>query len=121
MALLSLSAFLAEGAWALSCSPPIAACEAGMDACASTPSADSPEPAPAAHHGSPSSEGTRQVPSDSPACPMMVAAGACGVAALPAAALTARPDVVQQNLVLPPFDRTPDRIAVAAHFRPPRA
>jgi hypothetical protein len=52
---------------------------------------------------------------------MMVAAGACAVAALPAVALTARPELVPQRRVLPSFDRTPDRIAVAAHFRPPRA
>jgi hypothetical protein len=51
---------------------------------------------------------------------MAMAAG-CAVAAVPAVAAVTQPEIVQQDLVLPSFDRTPDLLVIAGPFRPPRA
>jgi hypothetical protein len=123
LALLALSAFVAESAWALVCAPTMQACEAGMDACVSevAPSADSGMHLGATHHGGTSPGDSHSAPSDAPVCPMAMAAGGCATAALPAASIVAQPEIVQHDAVLPVFDRTPDLLVVAAHFRPPRA
>ncbi len=123
LALLSLSTFIAESAWALVCSPGVMACEAGVETCAAG-MAMHPErgshPAPS-HYPAPPAEHSQHAPSGAPACPMAFASGSCAVAALPSLAVDARPEAAGHQSVLPSFDRTTALLVVSGHFRPPRA
>lgn len=110
LALVALSAFIAESAWALVCHPGMGACEAGMEMCP-----------PEAQHEAPSPDGSGRAPSHAPVCPMAMASGGCAVVAMPAAAVAAQPEIVQSYPTLPSLDRTPDLLIVAVPFRPPRA
>lgn len=122
LALIALSAFLAESALALVCAPTMQACEAGMEACASEtgPLTDFDAHAGAGHQSTPASHDSQSAPSDAPICPMAVAASGCVATALPAGG-TIEPESVQHDVVLPSVDPAPDFVIVGGHFRPPRA
>lgn len=121
-ALLALSAFLVDSAWALACSPRMAECGAGMEMCADEAAASAHSgDAAAAHHSSPTTDHTQGAPSDAHPCPMALMSGGCVVAALPAPTVLTQTVVAQTVVVLPSLDQTPDLLVVAGHFRPPRA
>ena len=123
LALFTLSALVAESAWALVCVPATVACEADMAACAADAGAMTHAGGTAsdAHHPAPPSDDSSGAPMDAAGCPMAMAAGGCATVALPAIAVAAQPEIVQPDALRAPTSRTPDLLVVAAHFRPPRA
>lgn len=111
VALLSLSASVAEGLWASSCaSPAPGAAMAGMDMSVSMPMD--------AGHSAPGGQEQR---SDDPACPLPALLGAgCLVASLPAT--TVRVELPASEVRDVPAARSTlvDRLPVTGLFRPPQ-
>lgn len=120
LALITLSAFLAESAWALLCPPGME-----MGGSAAGVVADAGAHTGGTHHSAPAPDHSDHAPSDSsdsPGCPPgMASAGTCGSGALPAATAVARAPAAEQTTPLLLSDHTPDLLLVAGHFRPPRA
>lgn len=121
LALIALSAFLTESAWAIVCPP---AMEMGGSVVGVV--ADAGAHTGGTHHSAPAPDNSEHAPSgssDSPDCPlgMASAGGACASGVLPAATGIARPPAAERETALLPSDHTLDLLLVAGHFRPPRA
>lgn len=121
LALVALSAFVAESAWTLVCPPGM---EMGGSAAAAV--ADSGAHTNGMHRPAPAPDHSGHAPSDSPdspACPLAVASACsgCVIVAFPADMAAAQTPVTEHEAVLLLLDRTPDLLVVAGHFRPPRA